>query len=95
MMVSAVPMWKPCDVITHKKMDMPMCSGVPGGVFTFITCKLDLYSPKFELWYPREPQKKKTYAVIAHMIGLLGAQQRASMFKTIFATGEMPMVSPS
>jgi len=97
MMVSAVPMWVPCDVITHRKMDMQMCRGVAVGVPTFGTCNPDLYAPKFELWNPRQPQKKLTYAIIAHMIGLLGTQQRAapSMFKTIFAASEIPTVSPS
>jgi len=97
MMVSAVPMWVPCDVITHARMDMQMCSGVAGGVLTFDTCNLDLYAPKLELWYPRKPQKKITYAIIAHMIGLLGKEHRVapSMIKTVFANREIPTVSPS
>jgi len=93
----AVPGWLECNVIPNQKMDMQRCTRVAGDLHTPGVCKLGLKAPKSELWCPRKPQKRLTYASIAHMIGLLDTQRQAALskFRNIFVAGKIPTVSPS
>jgi len=54
-------------------------------------------APEFALQCPSKLQRKLTYAIIAHMIGLLGSQQLMTqiVFNSVFANREIPTVSPS
>jgi len=63
----------------------------------FSTCNMDMCCQDFMPQCPEKPQEGLTYAIIAHIIGLLDINQPMAhgMFSNVFATREIPAVSPS